>query len=158
MNEVPKDQTVAARKCAPAKSRHVGFVPLITFTCPHVCWSMVSLPLSTVPSSRRCIESLRPSVLVKLSCKLCRLLFFGECNASDAAFEGTTSFSEHGLDAAILLRQHIPARSMSIALHGFNRHVFQKALQSNPRRRAQDVGFAWALQRFESYSHVGRYK
>ena len=35
-------------------------------------WCLV---ISTVPSSLMCIESIRPSVLVKRSCKLCRLFF-----------------------------------------------------------------------------------
>ena len=33
------------------------------------------LPMSMVTCSRKCIDSIRPSVLVKLTCRLCRLVF-----------------------------------------------------------------------------------
>ena len=33
----------------------------------------------SLPLSSRCIDSIRPSVLVKLSCRLCRLVFFLQC-------------------------------------------------------------------------------
>ena len=74
----------------------------------HMFAGQWSLPLS-VTCSRKCIDPTRPSVLVKLSCGLCRLVFLAVCNASKAPFEGTISFRQDGLDAAILSRQHVLA-------------------------------------------------
>ena len=112
----------------------------------HMFAGQWSLPLSTVKCSRSCIDTIRPSVPVRLWCGLCRLVFRAICNASEAPFWGTTSFKQHGFDAAILLHQHVPACFVSIALHVFNRHVFQQTLRSNSWRCAQDDRFAWALQ------------
>ena len=36
VNEDPKDQAVAARKCERQKPRHVGCLPRVTITCLHV--------------------------------------------------------------------------------------------------------------------------
>ena len=51
------------------------------------------LLMSMVTCSRKCIDPIRPSVLVKVSCRLCRFVFLAVCNASSTAFEGTASGS-----------------------------------------------------------------
>ena len=73
------------------------------------------------------------------------------CNASRAPFEDGNSFREHGFKASILLRQH---RSIAAPVQQTRSSPM---LLSNLRRCAQDVGFTWALQCSNSYSHVGRY-
>ena len=65
-----------------------------------------------------------PSVLPKLSCGLLQACsVVAVRSASEAPFGDANSFRQHGLDAAILLRQHVPACFISIALHVLNRHV-----------------------------------
>ena len=111
----------------------------------------------SLPLSKRCIDSIRPSVLVKLSCRLCRLVpfLFAVRNASDAPFEGTTCFRQHGLDAAVLLRQHVPACFISTAVHMLNRHVFSPNITVEPVALCPTCWICVAAQVFQSYSDVG---
>ena len=112
----------------------------------------------SLPLSKRCIDSIRPSVLVKLSCRAVASLFlsfFAVRNASDAPFEGTTCFRQHGLDAAILLRQHGPACFISIALHVLNRLVFTTNFAIEPVALCPTCWICVDAQVAQSYSDVG---
>ena len=78
----------------------------------HVFGGQWSLPLSTVTCGRRCIDTLIQVGPVPA------FFFLAVCNASQGPFEGKTSFRQQGLDAAILLHQHVPACFVSF----FHRH------------------------------------
>ena len=62
------------------------------------------LPMSMVTCSRKCIDSIRPSVLVKLSCRLCRLVPFLFCSAQ--SLRCSVRGHDYLQAASILLRQH----------------------------------------------------
>ena len=73
VNEVSKDQAAAARKCAHGTNQICG-VCHESRSLVHMIVGTWCLPLS-VTCSRNCIDPTRPSVLVKFSCGLCRLVF-----------------------------------------------------------------------------------
>ena len=84
----------------------------------------------SLPLSKRYIDSIRPNVLVKLSCRLCRLVpfLFAVRNPSDAPFGGTTCFRQHGLDAAVLFAPtcsslfHIDCRAHAQQTRFYDKH------------------------------------
>ena len=97
-------------------------------------------------AQRQCPRTLLPpSVLAKLRCGVCRFaLFFCSVHCSRSLFEGTTSFRQHGFEAAILLRQHVPPCFHLDCLTRVQLTRFSnKTLQSNPWRcaNAVDCGF-----------------
>ena len=107
------------------------------------------LSLSTVPSSLRCIESIRPSVLVKRSCKLCRLYYFfcrAQCLTSSVRghdqLQGTWIGCSHSVAPTCSSPFHLDCLARVQQTPFFLKHY-----SPIPWRRAQDVGFAWALQR-----------
>ena len=75
VNEVPKDQVAVARKCAHGKKLKCGVFCHESRSPVYMTVGTWCLPMSMVTCSRKCIDSIRPSVLVKLSCRLCRLVF-----------------------------------------------------------------------------------
>ena len=75
INEVPKDQAAFARKCAHGKEQKCGVSAHTSRSPVYMTVATWCLPMSMVTHGRKCIDSIRPSVLVKLSCRLCRVVF-----------------------------------------------------------------------------------
>ena len=108
------------RKLARDKQTFVTFHVDMRICC-FLC--IVAIVRYAMRVQRQCVKRtlLPPSVLVKLRCSLCRIVqFFCSVQCSRSLSEGTTSFRQHGFEAAILLRQHVQPCFISIASHVFN--------------------------------------
>ena len=122
MNEVPKDQAVAAQKKRKRQKPDMcGVCHESQLLVYMLCWSMVSSDVTGPPwfTPSRGSERLQSSAV---SCA--GLFFFAVRNALDAALGGTTTFRQHEFEASTSQRKHVPASFVSTALHVLTRHVF----------------------------------
>ena len=93
VNEVPKGPGCSCSKMCARQKPELWDVCYESRSLVHMIVGTWCLPMSIVTCSRKCNDPIRPSVLVKVSWRLCRLVFLAVCNASSTAFEGTASGS-----------------------------------------------------------------
>ena len=88
VNEVPKDQAAVARKCAHGKEQKCGVSAHTSRSPVYMTVATWCLPMSMVTCSRKGIDSIRPSVLVKLSCRLCGFVSFCSVHCLGSSVRG----------------------------------------------------------------------